>query len=90
MKCRRYNDLGLGILTFQLLFSEPHVSTVGVGGLTHKPWLSDTKNQFQSVFLKDTKVATPLRSDMASDMWTGKHVPNVWKQNESDQGRGTM
>lgn len=40
----------------------------------------------------------PRRSDVASliiqaDMWTGKHVPNIWKQKDqtdysSDQARG--
>lgn len=33
MKCRLHNNLGLGILTFQLSFSEPHVSTEEVGEL---------------------------------------------------------
>lgn len=33
MKSRVCSNLGLGILTFQLSFSEPHVSTEEVGGL---------------------------------------------------------
>lgn len=50
-------------------------------------WLSDTNNLLHTIFLNDTKAATPLRSDMASlviqaDMWIGKHVPNIWKQKD--------
>lgn len=95
MKCRLYNKLGLGILTFQLQFSEPRVSTEEeVGGLIIWLWLdsqtnagSVTQTTGSSIFLNDTKAAMPRRSDVASliiqaDMWIGKHVPNIWKQKD--------